>query len=151
MIMTDIRFYHLKTQTLDEALPALVMKAHNNGRKRIVIRLADKAAVERINTVLWTFHADMFLPHGSAKDGHAARQPIWLTDTDENPNEAGILIAAGATFEDLSGFDLVCEMFADHEDGAVAAARERWKTYKEAGHKITYWQQTDNGGWEQKA
>lgn len=149
--MTDIRFYHLKTQTLDEALPALVMKAYDNGKKRLIIRLADKATVEKMNTALWTFHPNVFLPHGSAKEGKSERQPIWLTDTDENPNGASILIAGGAVANDLSGFDLVCEMFSDHEGEAVNAARARWKIYKDAGHNITYWQQTPNGGWEQKA
>lgn len=149
--MTEIRFYHLKTQTLDEALPKLVMRAYDNGGKRIVIRMTDKNAVEKMNAALWTFHPNIFLPHGSAKDGHADKQPVWLTDTEENPNGATILIAANTAADDLSPFDLVCEMFADHETDAVAAARARWKTYKDAGHTITYWQQTENGGWEQKA
>ncbi len=149
--MTDIRFYHLKTQTLDEALPGLLMKAYDNGKKHVVIRLPDKAVVEKMNTHLWSFHPNIFLPHGSEKDGNADRQPIWLTDKDENPNDASILIAGGAVANDLSGFTLVCEMFADHDGEAVSAARTRWKTYKDAGHNLTYWQQTENGGWEQKA
>ncbi len=150
--MTDIRFYHLKTQTLDEALPGLLLKAHDNGKKRIIIRLPDKTAVEKMNTHLWTFHPNMFVPHGSEKDGYADRQPIWLTDKDENPNEATILIAGGgAVATDLSNFSLVCEMFADHDEEIVTAARARWKLYKEAGYNLTYWQQTDSGGWEQKA
>ncbi len=150
--MSEIRFYHLKTQTLEEALPALLMKAYDNGNKRIVLRLPDTAAIEKMNTHPWTFHPNIFLPHGSAKDGHADRQPIWLTDQDENPNGASVLIAAGgAVANDLGGFDLICEMFADHEEDVVTAARARWKTYKDAGHNLTYWQQTANGGWEQKA
>lgn len=150
--MTDIRFYHLKTQTLDEALPALLSKAYDNGKKRVVIRLPDAASVEKLNTALWTFHPNMFLPHGSAKDGHADKQPIWLTDKDENPNGATILITGGgAVADDLSGFSLVCEMFGDHDTDVVGAARARWKVYKDAGHNLTYWQQTDNGGWEQKS
>jgi DNA polymerase-3 subunit chi len=32
----------------------------------------------------------------------------------------------------------------------VTEARARWKSYKEQGHVIVYWQQTD-GGWEKKA
>lgn len=150
--MTDIRFYHLKTQTLDEALPGLLLKAHDNGKKRVIIRLPDKTAVEKMNTHLWTFHPNMFVPHGSEKDGYADRQPIWLTDKDENPNDATILIAGGgAVANDLSAFTLVCEMFADHEEDVVSAARARWKIYKEAGYTLTYWQQTESGGWEQKA
>ena len=30
------------------------------------------------------------------------------------------------------------------------AARGRWLAYKEAGHGLTYWQQTDGGGWGEK-
>lgn len=149
--MTEVRFYHLKTQTLDEALPNLVMKAYDNGKKRIVIRMADKNTVEKMSTTLWTFNPNAFLPHGSAKDGYPDKQPIWLTDTDENPNSANILIAGNAVANDVSGFELVCEMFADHEPDAVQEARARWKAYKDAGHTITYWQQTEKGGWEQKA
>ena len=33
----------------------------------------------------------------------------------------------------------------------VAAARERWRDYKAAGHPLTYWQQGETGGWEKKA
>ena len=32
-----------------------------------------------------------FLPHGNKRDGHGDRQPIWLTDQDENPNGASVL------------------------------------------------------------
>jgi DNA polymerase-3 subunit chi len=32
----------------------------------------------------------------------------------------------------------------------VQRARAHWKTWKEAGHEVTYWQQTDKG-WEKKA
>jgi DNA polymerase-3 subunit chi len=42
-------------------------------------------------------------------------------------------------------------MFDGNDYEAVTSARARWKTYKAAGHDLTYWQQTDRGGWEKKA
>ena len=33
----------------------------------------------------------------------------------------------------------------------VDAARKRWTQCKDAGHALTYWQQTPAGGWEKKA
>ena len=33
---------------------------------------------------------------------------------------------------------------------AVDAARGRWQAYKDAGHRLTYWQQTVRGGWKEK-
>ena len=29
--------------------------------------------------------------------------------------------------------------------------RARWRRLKDAGHELTYWQQTPQGGWEKKA
>lgn len=149
--MTDIRFYHLTRQGLDQALPAILTKAFGGGR-RVVVKCADEQSMRYMNDHLWTFRADVFLPHGTSKDGHAAHQPIWLTTDEDNPNGADVLIlTGGATSGRIGDYAMCCEMLDGHDGGAVQAARERWKTYRDAGHEITYWQQTDAGGWEKKA
>jgi len=149
--MTDIRFYHLQTQTLEQALPKLLMKAYGT-EKKIVVKAADDKQVEALNQLLWTFHPNVFLPHGSKKDGYAELQPIWLTDRDENPNKGEILILTNGTqSENLADYEMCCDMFNGFDDSSVKAARTRWKAHKDAGHNLTYWQQTDQGGWEQKA
>ena len=90
--------------------------------------------------------------HGAAEDGFAEAQPIWLTTMDENPNDARILVLTdGATSEQVGDYDRCLEVFDGKDDTAVAAARERWKAYGEAGHAVTYYQQTERGGWEKKA
>jgi DNA polymerase-3 subunit chi len=40
-------------------------------------------------------------------------------------------------------------MFDGNDEAALAAARARWKAAKEAGHTLTYWQQTEKG-WEKR-
>lgn len=148
--MTEIRFYHLQTQTLEQALPRLLMKAYNQGKK-ILVRVPDEKRVEELNRHLWTFHPDSFLPHGSQKNGRAAHQPIWLTSNDENANEATVLVLTdGAEHEDPALFDLACEMLNGYDPEAVKAARTRWKIYKDQGFTVTYWQQSEQGSWEQK-
>jgi DNA polymerase-3 subunit chi len=108
--------------------------------------------VEALTQHLWSYKEFSFLPHGSARDGDAEHQPVWLTTEDENPNSATVLILTdNAASSRLEAFTLVCEMFDGNDYEAVAAARGRWKTYKAAGHELTYWQQTDRGGWEKKA
>ena len=52
--MSEVRFYHLERQNLDQALPALVSKAYENGH-RIVIKTSEEKQLERINENLWTF------------------------------------------------------------------------------------------------
>lgn len=150
-MMTEIRFYHLVSRNLESALPEILMKAHGGGR-RVVVRLPDAAAVDRMNEHLWTWRPDSFLPHGAAKDGFAAQQPIWLTAQDENPNGADVLVVAGgAVSNDYEAFSLCCEILDGNDPEQIDAARARWKTYKEGGHSVTYWKQTDSGGWEKKA
>ncbi len=148
--MTEIRFYHLTLRGVDQALPEILQKAHAAGH-RIVVRARDAADAERLNQLLWTWKADSFLPHGTAKDGHAADQPIWLTAGDDNPNNATVLVVtAGQTATDPIAYTLCCDLFDGRDDAQIAAARTRWQHYKDAGHTLTYWQQGERG-WEQKA
>ncbi|MFA5592854.1 MAG: DNA polymerase III subunit chi [Micavibrio sp.] len=150
--MSEVRFYHLLTQTLDQALPALVNKALSTG-KRIIIKLPDEGQVNYFNNHLWVYNPGSFIPHGAENDGHAALQPVYLTHRAENPNGADMLILCNhqAVPENIADFPLCCDFLDGGDDDSVLAARTRWKTYKEAGHTVTYWQQTETGGWEQKA
>lgn len=152
--MTEIRFYHLQTEPLEKALPKLLLKAYGAGKK-IIIRGENDQQIQQLDTILWTFHPNHFLPHGSKKTSkHAALQPIWLTTGTDNPNAADTLILAtrGADIaDDLKEFALVCDMFNGFDEASVTAARARWKACKAAGFDLTYWQQTETGGWDEKA
>lgn len=148
--MTDIGFYHLTNSPLERALPKLLEKVLASGA-RAVVMAGSAERVGALNAVLWTYDPASFLPHGCAADGDAADQPIWLTSEDENPNGAKILLLTdGATSENLPTFDRCLELFDGRDEPAVAAARQRWAGYRDAGHDLTYWQQTDRGGWEKK-
>lgn len=147
--MTEIRFYHLTRWPLEVALPKLLEKAME-ADMRTVVRLGNEERVAFLNGVLWTYDPASFLPHGTAAEGEAARQPVWLTAGPENPNGARFLVLAdGAAAEPLEGYERCAEMFDGRDPDAVAAARARWKAYREAGHSLTYWQQTESGGWTQ--
>jgi len=147
--MTEVRFYHMERSTLESALPALLNKAVTQGN--VTVQSTTSQNVEKLNTHLWAYDPNSFLPHGSAKDGHEQEQPIWLTDSQENPNGSDILILThGATNENIKDYKLCCEMLNGNDQEAVAQARQRWKEYKDKGFDITYWQQGQNG-WEKKA
>lgn len=150
--MTEIRFYHLTRRTLEEVLPVMLERTVIRDGRRAVVVAGSSERVEDLNAHLWTYNDRVFLPHGSAADGHAALQPVWLTDKDENLNDAHVLfLADGAPSADPGAFDLVCELFDGRDEAAVTAARTRWQAYRDAGHELTYWQQTEQGSWEQKA
>ena len=149
--MTEVRFYHLQQKTLEQALPQLLEKTLERGW-RAVVMAGSEARVEALNGLLWTYTREGFLPHGTKKDGYPDRQPVWLTDADENPNNANVLfLVDGAESTRIGEFDLCCEVFDGRDDMAVSGARDHWKLRKESGFDLTYWQQTERGGWEKKA
>ena len=147
--MAEIGFYHLLATPLERALPRLLERARRGGY-RIVVQAASAERVEHLNALLWTYDEASFLAHGAARDGNAANQPIWLTDRAENPNEATMLVLVdGVEAEDLSAFARIADMFDGNDPEAVERARRRWRRGKEAGHTLTYWQQTQ-AGWEKQ-
>ena len=149
--MTEIRFYHLLRTPLERALPQLLERTMRRGWRAVVMARSPER-VESLNGLLWTYSADGFLPHGAAIDGNAEHQPVWLTDADENPNGATVLfLTDGAVSGNLADYDLCCELFDGNDDEIVAAARDRWRAYLEAGHHLTYWRQSTQGAWEKKA
>jgi DNA polymerase-3 subunit chi len=148
--LAEIGFYHLLSTSLERALPRLLERALTQGH-RIVVRAASAERAEHLNSVLWIYDEAAFLPHGSVRDGSPALQPIWLTHGEENPNGATMLVLIdGLEAADLDTFARCADLFDGNDDSAVEAARSRWRRAREAGHSLTYWQQTASG-WERKA
>jgi DNA polymerase-3 subunit chi len=148
--LAEIAFYHLSSTPLERSLPKLLERAWTQGY-RIVVRAASPERVEQLSATLWTYDEAAFLPHGSTRDGNAAMQPIWLTHSSENPNGASMLVLVdGVEAGDIGSFARCADLFDGNDAGAVEAARTRWRRAREAGHTLTYWQQTISG-WERKS
>ena len=148
--MTEVSFYHLRNSPLENVLPRLLEKTLESG-KHAVVMIGSPERVDSLNNILWTYKKDSWLPHGSAKEGDAELQPIWLTLEDENPNSAAFLfLTDGAKSERVDSYERCFELFDGNDPGAVTVARERWKVYQDAGHAVTYWSQNEQGGWEKK-
>jgi DNA polymerase-3 subunit chi len=148
--MTDIGFYHLTRTGPEKALPQLLGRTLAAGQRAVVL-CPDAERLAALDTALWQSTEPDWLPHGTAADGDADLQPIWLTTDDSAPNNARFLfLIEGAQSARLDAFDRVFDLFDGKDETAVQAARERWSAAKAAGHGLTYWQQGARG-WEKKA
>ncbi|HUB95892.1 MAG TPA: DNA polymerase III subunit chi [Stellaceae bacterium] len=148
--MSEVGFYHLRTMPLERALPQLLERGLASGH-RIVVMAGSEERVMALDALLWTWREDSFLPHGTRRDGHPARQPVYLTAEDENPNGATMLVLIdGVRSTRQQGFGRVCDMFDGNDEEALASARQRWREAKAAGHTLVYWQQTETG-WEKRS
>jgi len=150
--MTEVRFYHMTNTSLESALPVMLERALGRGQ-RAVVQCGSTERVEALANHLWAYDEAGFLPHGTAKDGRAEAQPIWLTAEDAPaPNGAEVLfLTDGATSERLETYQLCAVLFDGRDDTVLAASRELWKRLKAAGHRMSYWQQDERGAWGQKA
>lgn len=149
--MSRVSFYHLQRLPLEQALPRLLERIVAQGH-RVVVQAGSPERVEALNALLWTWNPDSWLPHGSARDGEAALQPIWLTDRDDNPNGADVLVLVdGVTPPSYQPYARACDLFDGKDEAALTAARERWSACKAQGHELIYLQQTEQGGWVEKA
>ena len=147
--MTEVRFHHLERRRVDQALPRLLERALEEGR-RVIVRASSDEMVAALNERLWTYDDASFLPHGAAGDGDPMTQPIFLTSEVENPNAATMLVrlSGAETGEADDAFDLVVLLFDGGDEAALAQARGEWRRLKDQGRAISYWRETDEGGWE---
>lgn len=150
--MTEMLFYHLERQPLERVLPSLLERCLERGW-RVVVQAASDERIEALDAYLWTYRDGSFLPHGTAREGDASAQPILLTASDHNPNEASVrfLIDGAAVPADAAAYTRIVLIFDGEDDDAVAAARVRWNEAKQQGFDVTYWQTDEQGRWVKSA
>lgn len=146
----EVWFYHLERTGLDQALPELLEKTLARGWKAIV-RARQPERVDHLDGWLWSYKDESFLPHAPASEPGAARQPILLTTTFENPNGADALfLIDGAEPGDLGLYTRCVVLFDGADPAQVAVARGQWTTVKGKGFPVSYWKQQERG-WKKTA
>lgn len=149
--MTPVFFYHLERQPLDHVLPKLLSMSLERGW-RVVVQAGSEERGEAIAAQLWSHDEESFLPHGTRADGFPELQPIWITAVDENPNNANVrFYVDGAEVGDIGGLTRAVILFDGNDPEAVDSARAGWKRFKAEGHEVSYWQQDEQGRWQNRA
>jgi len=148
--MAEILFYHLESRPLEAVIPLLLEKTLERGW-RAVVEIGSPERAELLDSHLWTYRDDSFLPHGLAGEETDAAQPILLTTGQDNPNGASVrFFVDRAVPQSAEGYDRLVFLFSGHDPDALAEARLAWKALRE-GNAVSYWQQEDTGRWVNKA
>lgn len=148
--MTDVLFYHLEQRPLESVLPALVEKTLERGW-RAVIEVGSAERATALDTALWTYRDDSFLPHGIAGEESDPDQPVLITTGVENGNAANVrFFVDRAVPKSAEGYDRIVYLFSGHDPDAVSEARLAWRALV-PGNTVTYWQQDADGRWAKKA
>ena len=150
--MTEVLFYQLKGQALEQVLPPLIQKSLERGW-RVAVQASSDERIEALDAHLWTWRDDTFVPHGTWRDAEAAEQPVLLTVDEANANGAAVrfLIEGASMPGDVAAYQRLVVLFDGEDPEALEEARARWSKAKEEGFEVTYWLTDKNGRWQRQA
>ena len=147
--MSEVYFYHLTRQPLEQTLPKLLGLARKAGWQ-IAVRGPSAERLEMLDRKLW--EGDGFLPHGLAGGPHDADQLILLTPGDADNSPDCLISVDGAQIEpdEISPLKRAMIIFDGNYGDALSVARGQWTVLTGAGIPAKYWSQ-ESGTWEMKA
>ncbi|WP_114638927.1 DNA polymerase III subunit chi [Polynucleobacter necessarius] len=112
---------------------------------RNIVIVGEKADLQSLDELLWTFSTTDFLPHCFINDELAAETPIVLADNFASPDlsnipHADVLIHLGMRMPAdvpalVARFPRIVEVVTVNEAERLAG-RERFKAYRDLGHEL---------------
>ncbi len=128
--MQTVRFYVLRRDRRERFACRIAEKAVAQGR-RVHIRVRDEQAAQDMDTQLWIYHDQSFLPHsiGGNPSPHVkvTIHAEWL------PEQRDVLINLGEGLpQELESFAQVVEVVGP-DDATKALGRERFRQYRDRG------------------
>ena len=143
----EIWFYHLESASVEETLPPLIEKCLDRGWRALVLSPSAER-LQALDSHLWTWKPNSWLPHHSpgSQEGHVA--PIQLGDSQGEARAAeAVFLLDGANWGPLDGVSRVFVLFDGRDPDNVTHARQQWRVAKETGLLPTYWRQGEDGRW----
>ena len=105
-------------------------------KKKALVFCANQNQIKEIDDSLWSYGRNKFIPHVTVSDENfvAERQPIFITDKEENSNKADYLVFLSEPSESfISSFKRVFHFF----DGKSSAKVKPTNSYKKIDGKWT--------------
>lgn len=118
----EINFYQVD-ETIIKALAPLMLKVLEENKKALIFA-QDANQIKELDNSLWSYGRNKFIPHITINDSEfdLKRQPILLTNKQENANNANYLV-----FFDKPEIDFINNFercFFFFEEGNIAFAKE---------------------------
>lgn len=142
----EVFFYHLTRRTLETLAPDLLERCLARGW-RVTLRAGGPERLAALDSWLWTYREESWLPHGGPADPEPERQPIYLTAGDETPNDPDALMlidGAEAQEAEIARLARVMTIFDGRDEAAVNQARGFWRRVVAGGARAEYW--AEEGG-----
>ncbi len=136
-----VTFYDTAADQRLDRIARLVEAASGRGLG-VVIHCADAAAAETVDLFLWSWKQESFIPHEQVRPGEQPEDPdarVVLVTTEERPIAAEVLVQeAPCSFAFAQGFAHVIELVDHRTPEALAASRQRFRDWRQAGADPTF-------------
>ncbi len=130
--------FHFNVPSLPDYLCRLLKKATAAGHRAWV--LCPESQLETLDALLWTFSQQEFIGHTIAAPEAASlmkRSAVVLSDAEPLEGDGWTLLVNTLPRlpQGIERFERVVELVT-HDEALKAAARQRWRQYREAGLEI---------------
>ena len=139
----EYSFYSLFPETFIRTIAKLTEKVYTSG-SRATIYANEHERLNELDSVLWTFSTNSFVPHGTEKHDY---QHVMLTTNVENANSSSVLILINNFDSDVwqtLSFKKLLFVFDTSLDSHSLTVHD---SLKKGGYNAAYWKQTTKS-WE---
>jgi DNA polymerase-3 subunit chi len=139
----EINFYQID-EPAHKAMAPLLQKILED-KKKILIFSKNPVLLKQIDDGLWSFSKTKFLPHSTKADKNdPLKQPIFLIENEENPNQADFLIMLEQVSDEFSA--QFTKIFYFFDDASLSDAKKAWSYYKKKSAILNFYKKAD-GKW----
>ena len=131
----EINFYQ-SDETLHKIIATICLKLINDDKK-IVIYNQSQEIINYLDDSLWQFPKLKFIPHATYQDNNKEKQPIYITNNQENPNQASHLILINQ-IADLNFIQNFQKTFYFFNSNDINLAKENWQNWQNNNLKLNY-------------
>ncbi len=110
-------------------------KAWRQGYK-VLVRAADEKQAESVDSLLWTFKDDSFVPHERWQAGQAVEAPILIACNAYPPSFADVLVNLGHDHPSESACPARVTEIVDASQEGRAKGRDRFRHYRNLGFEL---------------
>ena len=143
-------FYHLERASLDQTVPPLLQKCLERDW-RVALISPRQERLAHLDNHLWTWRDDSWLPHGQAGGEHDSLQPVLLScDAAATADRDVAVLLDQARLASFGSLKRAIIIFNGNDEEELSDARFHWKSLKDEGLELSYWQQ-EGRGWAKKA
>jgi len=109
--------------------------------RTVCILLNDEAEADELDSLLWTFRQEAFIPHVRLeKAEEPVIEPVIIAtgDPDEVESDALILGSGDGLPEGFERFGRICDFAVVYDEGLRQASRDRFAACKNAGYHMRF-------------